>query len=181
MHDLRPSIGLRSLLLRWERSLLENFFTHPHAIMNKNQSCIDACNKILRGEISAIETYFLALEKFGGSPDMAPLREIMEDHKDSADALRHHITEMGGVPGTDSGAWGALAKAVEVTAALMGPSHAVSALIQGEKHGMNAYEDALNAPEVTGKIKAVFRETLIPRLFEHIAALEDLSLAGGND
>lgn len=142
--------------------------------MNDTQTCIDACNKLLRGEISAVETYSQALEKFEVSPDKSRLQQIMEDHQKSADALRNHISDMGAVPDSDSGPWGTFVQAVEGAAVLLGKSPAVTALIQGEEHGIHEYEEALKDPDVMTEIKVVFRDTLIPRLQKHIAILEGL-------
>ncbi len=139
-----------------------------------NKTCIHACNKLLRGEISAIETYSQALGKLDNPGDKAILQQIMKDHQESAATLRDHVSEMGGVPDSESGAWGTFAKAVEGAAALFGKSPAVAALIQGEQHGINEYEEALHDPDVMPEIKVVFRETLIPRLKTHIAVLEGL-------
>ena len=142
--------------------------------MNDSQSCVDACNKLLRGEISAIETYSQAIEKLDSPADKATLQQISEDHHKSAATLRNHVSEMGAVPDSESGAWGTFAQAVEGTAALFGQSPAVAALIQGEEHGIREYEEALNDPEVMSEIKVVFRDTLIPRLQKHVAVLEAL-------
>lgn len=142
--------------------------------MNDTQSCIDACNKLLRGEISAIETYSQALEKFKSTSALTPLQQILEDHQRSAATLRIHISEMGAAPDTGSGPWGAFAKAVEGVATLLGKSPAIAILIQGEEHGISEYEEALNDPGVMDEMKIVFRDIHIPRLQKHIAVLEEL-------
>lgn len=142
--------------------------------MNENQNCISACNKLLRGEISAIETYQQALEKFSDSPHRATIEQILDDHSKSADALRKHIADMGGTADSDSGLWGDFAKAVEGTAKLLGDSPAIAVLKQGEEHGISEYKEALNDPNVMAEAKVMYRDTLIPRLQKHIAVLEAL-------
>lgn len=142
--------------------------------MKTTDSCIAACNKLLRGELSAIETYQQALEKFAGSPESHTLQEILADHEDSAILLRSHLADMGATPDTDSGAWGSFAKAVEGTAKLFGETAALQALKEGEQHGINEYEEALDDDGVMAEAKATIRGTLLPRLQAHLGALDAL-------
>ncbi|RYZ80830.1 MAG: DUF2383 domain-containing protein [Proteobacteria bacterium] len=142
--------------------------------MNNNKNCVSACNKLLRGEISAIETYQQALEKFADTPHRSTIESILDDHRKSAEALRKHIADMGGVADTDSGLWGGFAKAVEGTAKLLGDTPAIAVLKQGEEHGISEYKEAINNPDVMEEAKVMYRDTLIPRLQKHIAVLEAL-------
>jgi bacterioferritin (cytochrome b1) len=150
---------------------------HPITPMKSTESCIKACNKLLRGEISAIETYNQALEKFSGSSPGEALRSILGDHEDSADQLREHIFAMGGVPDASSGVWGRFATAVEGAAGLIGGTSALQALIGGEEHGRDEYEEALEDPELMEEAKAAIRASLLPRQIEHVSILEDLRAA----
>src|SRR5687768_9850261 len=98
--------------------------------MTNTDTCIKACNRLLRGELSAIETYNQALEKFSGSPETSTLERIRAEHEKNAAVLRDHIIEMGGTPDSDSGAWGSFAQAVEGTAKMLGESAALKALVE---------------------------------------------------
>lgn len=138
------------------------------------KTCINACEKLLRGEISAVETYRQAIEKFQNQPEATVLADIQRDHEESASVLRNHLIEMGALPKNDSGIWGDFAKAVEGTAKIFGESTALAALIQGEKIGVSDYESALGDEGVMESIKIEIRNTLIPRLHNHISALEQL-------
>ncbi len=142
--------------------------------MNHTSTCAHVCNKLLRGEISAIESYRKALGKIEDSRHRESLQLILEDHGKSVVALRDHVSAMGAVPDTESGAWGRFAQTVTGAAALLGESPTLSALMQGEEHGISEYEAALNDPHVVDEIKVVFRDTLIPRLQKHIAVLESM-------
>lgn len=143
--------------------------------MNNTDSCPKICNQLLRGELSAIETYHQAIEKFKDSPnEVAILNDLLTDHKDSAATLRTHIQEMGAVPDTDSGAWGAFAKAVEGAATLLGESAALAALKEGEEHGISEYKEALENADVMDKAKSNIREELLPRLVSHLPVLDGL-------
>src|SRR5882724_2715281 len=82
-------------------------------------------NSLLRGEMSAIETYRQALEKAGTEPGAADLHRFAKDHRDAAAQLWQHVERYGGKPSEGSGAWGAWAKTVEGTAKLFGNAAAL--------------------------------------------------------
>ena len=71
---------------------------------------IEVLDSLLRGELSAIETYSHAIHKFPGSPAHAELEAMRDDHLESVETLRELITDLGGDPSTTSGAWGGFAK-----------------------------------------------------------------------
>lgn len=139
--------------------------------MNATAECIEVCNSLLRGELSAIETYEQAIEKFQEEPDRGTLQEVRDEHERSALRLREHVIEMGAEPATGSGAWGSFAQAVEGTAKLLGESPALAALEAGENHGIDEYEEALRNANVMEEIKTVIRGDLLPALSEHVATL----------
>lgn len=141
---------------------------------NVAEECIDACNKLLRGELAAVETYSQAIEKFDTEVERTALETIRADHQNSVNELRRHLTDMGAVPDESSGAWGNFAGALEGSAKLLGESPALAVLEQGEKHGISEYEEALANPRVMREIKDVIRARLLPPLDEHIAALSRL-------
>jgi len=132
-----------------------------------------ALNSLLRGEMSAIETYRQAIEKFSSEPGIEPLQSFRKDHRDAADALWHHIERHGGKPSEDSGPWGTFAKAVEGAAKLLGNAAALKALKEGEEHGLKDYQDALDS----GNLPADCRELLlsfIPKMRQHVQVLDGL-------
>lgn len=128
---------------------------------------------LVKGELSAVETYKQALEKV---PDTAPggteLRRIESDHEQAAALLQERMAMMGEQPPLDSGLWGAWSKAVEGTAKIFGAKAAIKALQQGEKHGVQDYEDALKDAALDPDVKALIRSTLLPRARAHIPALK---------
>ena len=142
--------------------------------MNATDECIDVCNSLLRGELSAIETYTQAIEKFETEVERSALQGIRSDHETSASRLREHLADMGAEASTDSGAWGSFAQAVEGTAKLLGESPALAALQEGEEHGIDEYEEALRNNQVMEAIKIVIRQYLLPPLSAHIDVLDRL-------
>jgi uncharacterized protein (TIGR02284 family) len=130
-------------------------------------------NSLLRGEMSAIETYRQAIEKFAGEPETDQLRAFQRDHRDAADALWHHIERHGGKPSEGSGPWGSFAKAIEGAAKLLGDTAALKALKEGEEHGLKDYQDALD----NGNLPTDCRElvlSFIPKMRQHIEAIDQL-------
>ena len=134
-------------------------------------------NSLLRGEISAIETYHQALEKLGDDGRMAELRRLHDDHVEAADVLRQHIHSRGGEPAKGSGAWGAFAKAVAGTAKLFGKTVALRALKEGEEQGIFEYENALKDFDLPADCKNLIETKLLPKTKAHIPVLDQLLTA----
>ncbi|BDS06801.1 hypothetical protein NT6N_18410 [Oceaniferula spumae] len=139
-----------------------------------NEDCIKECNSLLRGELSAVETYEQAIDKFGHEGQGMPLRRIKEEHQASVRDLKDSITAMGGIPDDESGAWGTFATAVQGAANLFGDNSAVAALKQGEKHGENEYEEALEKDCIMPSCRSQIQTKLLPRVKSHISTLDSL-------
>ena len=140
--------------------------------MNSNESITDTCNKLLRGELSAIETYTQAIDKFAPDAGGSPLEGIRADHVANAGSLRKLVGECGEEPATSSGPWGSFATTVEGVATLLGESPALMILQQGEEHGIREYEEALDDDDLSESVKDLIRETLLPAQREHLVTLE---------
>ncbi|HWG41985.1 MAG TPA: PA2169 family four-helix-bundle protein [Gemmataceae bacterium] len=145
--------------------------------MNKTMDTCESLNSLLRGELSATETYQQAMTKIGEEPGATELRQIRDEHRAAANAIRQHIHELGGQPQQDSGMWGGWAKAVEGTAKLFGNTAALKALKQGEEHGINAYERVLQDESVPSVCKTAIRGTLLPQARSHLDVLNRLMSA----
>jgi bacterioferritin (cytochrome b1) len=100
-------------------------------------------NSFLRGEISAAETYRMAIEKVSAAnasqTGVGLLHEMQAEHGRAAQALRDRIRELGGEPEDSSGAWGIWAKFTEGMANLLGDTASLKALKEGEEHGLREY------------------------------------------
>jgi len=136
--------------------------------------CIDTCNSLLRGEISAVETYTQAIEKFAGDSAAARLSEARDRHRESVQDLQANVARMGGVPDTDSGLWGDFAKAVEGSAKLLGENAALTALQAGENFGQGEYESAVEGDTVMPECKSMILEELLPRVIKNQELLEQI-------
>lgn len=155
-----------------------NPFRKPSFHMTTDSKhCIDVCNRLLRGERSAVETYDKAISKYGDKPVLDDLHAIRAEHATAVNELEANVRSMGGEPETDSGAWGALANTVQSAANLFGSGSALEALESGEEMGASDYRAALEDDEVMPECKSLIRGTLLPRTEAHIAKLKMLERA----
>jgi len=134
-------------------------------------------NSFLRGEISAAETYRMALDSVGDSADssnanLGLLRTIQEEHGRAAQAIRDRIRELGGQPADSSGAWGAWANFVQGTADLLGDTMSLKSLKEGEEHGLKDYKAGMeDVDPTTGEL---VQNQLIPAQQRHVNLLDQL-------
>ncbi|HRI64865.1 MAG TPA: DUF2383 domain-containing protein [Polyangium sp.] len=111
---------------------------------SKPQSTVDRLNEFLRGELSSVETYDLALQAINDPQLIGSLRQIRESHERRAGLLRERIRTLGGEPAHSSGVWGAFARAVQRGADLLGHRAAIAALEEGEDQGKKRYSRDLD-------------------------------------
>lgn len=133
-------------------------------------------NSLLRGEISAAETYRMAIDKIADSTTTVAnaglLREIQEEHGRAAQGLRDRIRELGGEASDSSGAWGVWAKTVQGTMNLFGDASSLKALKEGEEHGLKDYQEALD--DVDASSAQLIQNQFIPAQQRHINLLDQL-------
>ena len=137
-------------------------------------------NSLLRGEISAAETYRMAIDKVAdtNAPNAGLLRGIQEEHGRAAQGIRDRIRELGGEPSDSSGAWGAWAKTVQGTMNLFGDASALKSLKEGEEHGLKDYQEAIDDVDPTSA--QLIQNQLIPAQQRHIDLLDQLVSSVGN-
>jgi uncharacterized protein (TIGR02284 family) len=131
-------------------------------------------NSLLRGEISAAETYDLAIGKFEGRDVATELRRIRDEHHAAMSMLRDRVQASGNEPADNSGAWGSLASAVTGAAMAFGSKPVISTLRQGEEHGISAYQKAINSDVSQGSRRLIEME-LLPMCRQHVTSLQQLS------
>ena len=135
-------------------------------------------NSFLRGEISAAETYRMAIDKLASHEQAAEpanvglLREIQEEHGRAAQTLRDRIQELGGEASDSSGAWGAWASSVQGTMNLFGDNSALKSLKEGEEHGLKDYQAGVD--DIDPASAQLVANQLIPAQQRHINLLDQL-------
>lgn len=120
---------------------------------------IDQLNSLLRGELSAVETYGQCIEKMEETSVKQSLSTLQSSHATRATKLESRIRAMGGNPETDSGAWGTFAKLVEGGAKVFGKKAALAALEEGEDHGKKNYADV---DDMTAEVRQFVQMELQP-------------------
>jgi bacterioferritin (cytochrome b1) len=103
-----------------------------------NEAVVANLNSLLRGEISAVETYNQAIRHLTNQrvDDLVANRNC---HSKRVDLLRSNIIQHGGVPDETSGLWGSFARLVEKGAALISAKSVIAALEEGEDRGLAQY------------------------------------------
>jgi len=138
----------------------------------QNEQSVEQLNRLLRGELSAIETYEQALQKVKEIRTTEALRHIVQDHRSAADLLRQHVSLFGGTPDNDSGAWGIWARTVEGAAMMLGDSVAIKALKEGEEHGLKEYQDVASDENLAFQCRNLINSDLMTRQRQHIGTLD---------
>ena len=131
-------------------------------------------NSLLRGELSAIETYEQAIDKTrkDNPNEAAELALIADAHRRHAEILRGAVRSQGGEASDSSGAWGSYAAVVAGVASLFGDASALKALKEGEEHGLKNYQEAID--DVDADTHKFIGTQLIPEQRRHIATLDRL-------
>ena len=119
-----------------------------------------ALNSLLRGELSAVETYKQALTKVTDPTPRATLEKCMQSHAQRVTTLSTLVRSLGDTPANTSGPWGAFAKLVEGGAKVFGEKAAVAALEEGEDHGRNNYRKEL--PKLESETRRMVEAELVP-------------------
>jgi demethoxyubiquinone hydroxylase (CLK1/Coq7/Cat5 family) len=104
---------------------------------------LDRLNALLRGEISAVETYSQVIERAFSEELKTSLLNCQIDHVKRVKILKNRIIALGGTPSEDSGIWGAFAKMVEGGASVFGEKAAIDILEEGEDHGLESYRSEI--------------------------------------
>lgn len=109
--------------------------TVPHTESDK---VVSNLNSLLRGEISAVETYDQAIKHL----QTLPIKDLIANrdcHRKRVDLIANNIRQHGGIPQATSGVWGGFARLVERGAALISDRTVVAALEEGEDRGLAQY------------------------------------------
>lgn len=143
--------------------------------MTDKQKSIDELNELLRGELAAQENYEQVIAKVRDEHPEATrtLVDCQASHKRRAEQLDTYIRRLGGEPSETSGAWGTFAKAFEGAAKLFGDHSAVSALEEGEDHGLNYYRKKMQS--LPAEDRTFVEQTLMPeqrRTHDALSALQ---------
>jgi len=128
--------------------------------VNESDKTVEALNSLLRGEISAVETYRQALEKLNHATSRRAIEDCLHSHESRVNLLTQQVGQLGGQPSQGSGAWGSFAKLVEGGAKAFGEKAAIAALEEGEDHGLKQYRSELS--KLNGQARQLVEMQLLP-------------------
>ena len=129
--------------------------------IRRDDAAVAALNELLRGELSAVETYDKALPAVEDQPALREnLRACRTSHELRVETIRRAIVDIGGEPVHASGAWGVLAKTVAGGARALGWRAVIAALEDGEDIGLTEYEDTL--PRLDERLRLLVSSELVP-------------------
>lgn len=144
-----------------------------------NEQTVNALNELLRGEMSAVESYDKAIPAVVDEPRVrADLLECRASHEARAQRIREAVLQVGGEPARDSGPWGLFARSVSGGARALGWKTVVSTLEEGEDHGLKEYKDAL--PRLDAGLQHLISNELYPqqvRTHSVLSALKRVSIS----
>ncbi|MCB0347582.1 MAG: DUF2383 domain-containing protein [Bdellovibrionales bacterium] len=136
---------------------------------------VEHLQKVLRGEVSATESYDRAKKMFSKNRIAADkLEQIRYEHEEAVRFWQKHILDEGVDIDTSSGAWGAVVEGFVATAKLFGEDLTTSALLTGEEYGLKEYKDILEDENIDRDTKSFVSEVLIPRQKRHINILKTI-------
>ena len=144
---------------------------------DRTSECIRTGNKLLRGELSAVQTYEMAIKRHPALARAFDLDRISNEHRRSVCLLIAVVREMGGEPALNFGTWGVFANSAQSVTNFLGAKAMVESLRQGEEQGRNDYEDALDGENTNESLKTLIRTELLTSVENHIISLERLQNA----
>jgi len=121
---------------------------------------LEKLSECLRGEISAVQTYDLALHNLEVTEIAGALRQLRDSHDRRVALIRDRLRAWGAVPRDSSGTWGTFARLIQRGADLFGDKAAISALEEGEDHGLKLYTEDLD--DVDLDTREFIRHELLP-------------------
>ncbi len=138
------------------------------------EKSIDVLNSYLRGEISAVETYQMALSKISEPSLRTALSDCLQSHQDRVDLLRQRVQQLGGRPSGGSGLWGGFTKLIEGGAKVFGARPALAALEEGEDYGLKMYQDREDREKMEPESRRLVETRLLPEQQKTHAAMSRL-------
>ncbi|MDC0717289.1 ferritin-like domain-containing protein [Nannocystis bainbridge] len=139
--------------------------------MALSKPLMDSLMSQYRGELSAIEAYDRALQKFAGQNEEAELVRLREDHVSAVNRLGAIIRQHGGLEPESSGAWGSLTTGLERLASIVNDEVPLRVLHRGEVVGYEGYAKLLSDPQLDADILREI-QGLLDHSQDHLTRLE---------
>lgn len=130
--------------------------------------------KILLAENSAIEVYKQVLRKFPDYEGNNDLKNILIGHKKAAEFWKIQLRSKDIHIKESSGPWGNVVATFSETAKLNSEGKTLSALKEGEAHGLSEYEGLLHNNKINFQSNSFIRNICLDQQRKHMAMLDGL-------
>ncbi len=131
-----------------------------------------AMNRLVRGEISAVEAYESIIEKIDSKPELERLNEMLKNHRSNVNYFKKMALKHNELPDYDSGVWGTVVSLFVGSAKLFGNTAALKSLKEGEEHGVKEYQKLIENDDVPRHVKSHVRDEIMPTLRMNINSID---------
>ena len=128
-------------------------------------------DELIRGEISAVESFRTVLPKIKDNSERTALDQMLQDHVRAVDKLKKFAESKFEEKAQTSGPWGAFTKAFAGGASFFGDKAALAALKIGEQHGINEYQQAVKDDSINAEVRTLIQSELLPNQERHIKTI----------
>jgi hypothetical protein len=135
-----------------------NAIQKTHGGRQMSNELITEFNAFLSGEISAVETYELALKSAIEADIREALIKCRNSHSNRVDKITACVLELGGEPATSSGVWGSFAAFIQKGAG--SEAKAIELLEESEAERLVQYEAQQKL--VVSPVLEVLKDDLLP-------------------
>jgi hypothetical protein len=139
--------------------------------ITNNTNTID---KLLKDELSAVETYECLLETFklpGGHFVTDSLMPMFKDHQDAVSSLKTQVKQGNGSL-KSLGIWGNIGTITLTHPEFVGKKAAITELLEGEKNTEMDYVQVLENSNLSAEIRALIEDKLLPYQQSHVRSLD---------
>jgi hypothetical protein len=131
-------------------------------------------NRLLKNELSALETYHQAFVAIGNSGGALELLRVQEDHIQAAEALLRFIARRGEIAEPASELWGIFARFTDGSVQMLGRGVTLRVLREGEEQVAKDYEGALNDRYLDPDLRRLIERDLLPPQRTHVLIIKSL-------
>ena len=131
---------------------------------------------LIRGELAALQAYDQALKDVKEPKQREKLQAIRNNHEKAVSKLSKYVASKPELleDTKDAGPWGTFAKAWTKTRSFTGNEGALKALIDGEEHGIEEYQEALDDDSVPKELKQAIKSDMLPQQKKHKESLNKM-------
>ena len=142
--------------------------------LNPKTPEIHDLEKILRGEVAAVEAYRQVLENFRDYRHANDLRRIQFEHERAVDFWKDQLRMQEPIVEETSGPWGKIVETFVGAAKLLGDGATLRALKDGEEHGLKEYHELLEQDHLNEESVSFSKSVCLSLQRQHIFTLESL-------